>query len=144
MKTTRAKGIAVAVAVSGMLAASGLPATAAAAKWTIHGRGFGHGVGMSQYGAYGYAKHGRDYRSILKHYYRHTHLGTVDHGSIKVLLASGGGWAGFARRTRPAASAFIDIAATRLACLTPRWSCGAPAGARSPSVVTPGRRREAT
>ena len=32
------------------------------AAWTVKGHGFGHGVGLSQYGAYGYAKHGRDYQ----------------------------------------------------------------------------------
>ena len=31
--------------------------------------GFGHGVGMSQYGANGYAENGYTYREILKHYY---------------------------------------------------------------------------
>lgn len=31
--------------------------------------GFGHGVGMSQYGASGMAKHGSNYKQILKHYY---------------------------------------------------------------------------
>lgn len=31
--------------------------------------GFGHGVGMSQYGASGMAKHGSSYEQILKHYY---------------------------------------------------------------------------
>jgi len=97
MRTRRAKGIAAFVAACGMLVGAGLPATASGAHWVIHGRGFGHGVGMSQYGAYGYARHGRDYRSILKHYYRHTHLGRVDHGSIKVLLASGRGSVGFAK-----------------------------------------------
>ncbi len=33
------------------------------------GRGFGHGVGMSQYGAEGMAKRGRQARDILMHYY---------------------------------------------------------------------------
>lgn len=33
-------------------------------------RGFGHGVGMSQYGAYGMAKQGADYQKILKYYYQ--------------------------------------------------------------------------
>ena len=32
-------------------------------------RGYGHGVGMSQYGANGYANHGYTYQDILKHYY---------------------------------------------------------------------------
>ena len=31
--------------------------------------GYGHGVGMSQYGANAMAKEGRDYKEILKHYY---------------------------------------------------------------------------
>lgn len=36
-------------------------------KFTV--RGFGHGVGMSQYGAYYMAKEGSNYRQILKWYY---------------------------------------------------------------------------
>ncbi len=32
-------------------------------------QGFGHGIGMSQYGAAGMAKEGSDYQKILKHYY---------------------------------------------------------------------------
>jgi stage II sporulation protein D len=91
---TRAKETAIAVAACAALAAGALPAGASAAKWIIRGHGFGHGVGMSQYGAYGYAKHGRDYRSILRHYYRHTRIGTAN-DSIKVLLASGPGSVGF-------------------------------------------------
>lgn len=37
--------------------------------FTVYGKGFGHGVGMSQSGAKGMAKAGFDYVSILKHYY---------------------------------------------------------------------------
>ena len=36
---------------------------------TIHGRGWGHGVGMSQRGAYGMARLGFGFREILAHYY---------------------------------------------------------------------------
>jgi stage II sporulation protein D len=36
---------------------------------TIRGRGFGHGVGMSQFGAEGMARRGAAYREILRHYY---------------------------------------------------------------------------
>jgi stage II sporulation protein D len=36
--------------------------------------GKGHGVGMSQDGAEGYANHGYDYRDILEHYYQGTSL----------------------------------------------------------------------
>ncbi|MGH2951107.1 MAG: hypothetical protein ACRDKX_03585, partial [Solirubrobacterales bacterium] len=35
---------------------------AADAAWTVKGRGFGHGVGLSQYGAYGFAQQGRSYK----------------------------------------------------------------------------------
>ncbi|HKH14771.1 MAG TPA: SpoIID/LytB domain-containing protein [Solirubrobacterales bacterium] len=94
MRITRAKGIAIVVAACAALAAGALAASATGARWVIRGHGFGHGVGMSQYGAYGYAKHGRDYRSILKHYYRNTRIATAN-DSIKVLLASGRGSVGF-------------------------------------------------
>ncbi|MGE5553002.1 MAG: SpoIID/LytB domain-containing protein [Betaproteobacteria bacterium] len=36
----------------------------------FEGRGFGHGAGMSQYGAYQLAKHGKKAPAIIKHYYR--------------------------------------------------------------------------
>lgn len=36
---------------------------------TIKTKGYGHGVGMSQYGAEGMAKNGKSYEEILKHYY---------------------------------------------------------------------------
>ena len=38
------------------------------------GRGFGHGVGMSQWGAHGLANRGQSYEQILHHYYRGTEL----------------------------------------------------------------------
>ena len=34
--------------------------------------GYGHGVGMSQYGANGMAKEGKNYKEILNHYYTGT------------------------------------------------------------------------
>lgn len=37
---------------------------------TVNTKGYGHGVGMSQYGANGMAKNGYDYQKILKHYYQ--------------------------------------------------------------------------
>ena len=40
----------------------------------VIGRGFGHGVGMSQWGAYALALRGYDYRAILGHYYRGAEL----------------------------------------------------------------------
>lgn len=41
---------------------------------TITTKGFGHGVGMSQYGANGMAKEGYKYEEILKHYYEGTEI----------------------------------------------------------------------
>ena len=39
-----------------LAALAGAPSAArAGVEWIVHGHGFGHGVGMSQYGAYGYA-----------------------------------------------------------------------------------------
>ena len=40
----------------------------------VEGRGFGHGVGMSQWGAYAMALQGRSYDQILRHYYRGVEL----------------------------------------------------------------------
>ena len=51
------------------------------------GHGWGHGVGMSQYGAYGYALHGTGYQQILAHYYPGTTLGTSPATVMRVLLA---------------------------------------------------------
>jgi stage II sporulation protein D len=40
----------------------------------IHTKGYGHGVGMSQYGAQGMALEGYSYQEILAHYYVGTNL----------------------------------------------------------------------
>ena len=40
--------------------------------------GFGHGVGMSQYGANGMAKEGYDYKDILKHYYKNCEIKKIN------------------------------------------------------------------
>jgi len=64
-----------------------LPATAMADDLVIDGRGWGHGVGLSQYGAYGYARdEGRDYQFIVGHYYTGTTLGTAPSTRMRVRL----------------------------------------------------------
>ncbi|HEX4965853.1 MAG TPA: SpoIID/LytB domain-containing protein [Thermoanaerobaculia bacterium] len=45
--------------------------------WLFTGKGFGHGVGMCQVGAYGMAQRGHTYREILTHYYTGVELGKV-------------------------------------------------------------------
>ena len=46
-------------------------------------RGYGHGVGMSQYGAEAMAQRGADYKEILLHYYTGAEIETIDLGEIK-------------------------------------------------------------
>ncbi|HEX5525579.1 MAG TPA: SpoIID/LytB domain-containing protein [Solirubrobacterales bacterium] len=75
-------------------------AASASVNWVVHGRGFGHGVGMSAYGAYGYAKHGKGYRFILGHYYQGTGIGTLEKTRVvRVLLGIEGGDVGFSGAT---------------------------------------------
>jgi stage II sporulation protein D len=82
-----------------ILAAFAAPARAAV-SWVVHGRGFGHGVGMSAYGAYGYANHGKSYQFILGHYYTGTTIGTLDKPRVvRVLLSTAGGDVGFSGAT---------------------------------------------
>jgi SpoIID/LytB domain protein len=77
------------------------PASAfASISWIVHGRGFGHGVGLSAYGAYGYAQHGKGYRFILGHYYSGTTIGTLQGTRVvRVLLGIEGGDVGFSGAT---------------------------------------------
>jgi stage II sporulation protein D len=64
-----------------------VPATASAAPVVIDGRGWGHGVGLSQYGAYGFAlREGRDHEFILGHYYTGSDLGTAPSTRMRVRL----------------------------------------------------------
>src|SRR5438309_11338615 len=74
-----------------LLAALVFPGGAGAAdSFLIRGAGYGHGVGLSQYGAYGYALHGQGYATILRHYYRGTTLGREARGTtVRVLLKTG-------------------------------------------------------
>jgi stage II sporulation protein D len=77
------------------VAAMALPASAGARAWVIRGHGFGHGVGMSQWGAYGLARHGAEYGPMLHRYYQGTHLVHRRARSVRVLLGSGLGSVGF-------------------------------------------------
>jgi stage II sporulation protein D len=78
------------------------PATASAAsRFVIRGAGFGHGVGMSQYGAYGFALHGVGYREILAHYYTGTAIRAIEPSrEVRVLLQSPRGNAAFSGADR--------------------------------------------
>lgn len=56
---------------------------------TFYGRGYGHGIGLSQYGARGRAMAGEDAPTILGHYYQGATLGAIDPATgIRVLVMS--------------------------------------------------------
>jgi SpoIID/LytB domain protein len=74
------------IVVAALTALLALPAGASAKKWIVKGAGFGHGAGMSQYGAYGYARHGFTFDAILAHYYTGTTLGSAPPQTVRVLL----------------------------------------------------------
>lgn len=57
--------------------------------FVISGRGWGHGVGLAQWGAYGFAQHGMTYEQILDHYYTGTSLGPAPVARVRVMLAEG-------------------------------------------------------
>ena len=71
------------------------PAPAADAWWKIKGKGWGHGVGLSQWGAHGYAQHGWGWQRILHHYYANVNIRETGGHKIKVLLQSGQGLVAF-------------------------------------------------
>lgn len=84
------------------------PAASARVDWVVHGRGFGHGVGMSAYGAYGFAEEGKGYRFILRHYYTGTRVEQTERpGLVRVLLGSSGGDVEFTQARR-ACGASLD------------------------------------
>jgi stage II sporulation protein D len=67
--------------------AAGPSAAQSTATLVISGGGYGHGVGMSQEGALGYAEHGFGYAAILVHYYTGTAIGTAPaHTQVRVMM----------------------------------------------------------
>jgi stage II sporulation protein D len=78
---------------AGTTASTSATTTTLAAKSAIvlNGHGWGHGLGMSQWGAYGFAKHGWTYDRILAYYYRGTTLGATPVKTMRVLLADAKG-----------------------------------------------------
>ena len=62
-------------------------AAVTATTFVASGRGWGHGVGMSQYGALGFANEGWTYDRILGHYYLGATLGPAPVARVRVLVA---------------------------------------------------------
>jgi stage II sporulation protein D len=66
------------------------PSAHAASRLVIRGAGFGHGIGMSQYGAYGLSLQGVPYDQILARYYTGTALAQIAADpEVRVLLQGG-------------------------------------------------------
>ena len=63
------------------------PAAVTATSFVVSGRGWGHGVGMSQYGALGFAQEGWAYDAILGHYYTGAEPGPAPVARLRVLVA---------------------------------------------------------
>jgi stage II sporulation protein D len=86
------------LALASLLLLVGVPAARArvgeatpvgTATFVVTGHGWGHGVGLSQYGAYGYAQKGTGYAKIVGHYFPATTLGPAPVSRVRVLLTSG-------------------------------------------------------
>jgi len=81
MSVTSLYGVSVLYAATGVLTtpptsgSTGL--TALGPTTTFHGRGYGHGVGLSQHGARGRALAGQTAAQILAHYYAGTTIGSI-------------------------------------------------------------------
>ncbi len=93
----------VAIATLGLALLTLLGAAAPASSkvvFKIKGRGFGHGVGMSQWGAYGFAKAGKGHEKILRHYYSGTKIGSAGSKDVRVLLGTRSNSVGFSGARR--------------------------------------------
>ena len=89
MASSMARRLALIVATAAAAMVVAVPAQART-LYTLTGHGWGHGIGLSQYGALGYAQHGWAYDAILAHYYTGTTLSALP-GSVqmRIQLASG-------------------------------------------------------
>ena len=61
----------------------------AATTLVVTGHGWGHGMGLAQWGTDGYAQHGWTYQRILAHYYQGTTLAQGPSPTVRVLLLGG-------------------------------------------------------
>ncbi len=59
---------------------AGQPSQIQPGSFQFQGRGYGHGLGMSQWGAYSLASQGKSYAEILRHYYQGSTLSSLGAG----------------------------------------------------------------
>ena len=117
----------------------------AAPQFVLTGGGYGHGVGMSQFGAFAQAGAGRSYRDILAFYYRGAEIGRAPTAKVRVLVATGrpsirvGSTAPF--RVRAAAGAAFELPAGEIV-VGPDLSVaidGVPVQLSGPLTFRPGK-----
>ena len=93
-KTLGAAGFGLLLSLALLLPAA--PEAAADVAFTFQGGGYGHSVGMSQYGAYGMAREGYTWQQILSHYFTGASPSAADPGLLAAPL-----WVGLTQeRTR--------------------------------------------
>jgi stage II sporulation protein D len=90
------------VLFTALIALLAAPTAGAVTRHVVSGAGFGHGIGMSQYGAYGFAQNGVGYERILKHYYKGTRIGRAPSRPVRVLLQASDPYVRFSGATRVA------------------------------------------
>lgn len=96
--TAARAALALLLAATALVAAGAGPAQAdevytrpASGVWTVSGHGWGHGHGMSAWGAYGAGYLGKGYQEILSAYYPGTSVATVSGRTIRVRLTADSG-----------------------------------------------------
>jgi SpoIID/LytB domain protein len=133
--------------VASMLALTGLVVVAAgpaAAFPSAHvdfvGHGFGHGRGMGQYGALGYALGGMAYGDILQHYYSNTTAGSMNNDLMTVELMGDAGFDTIVQQEKghlattagavPAAAKALRVQRVGVNVFNVQWSgdCGGAGG----------------
>jgi len=69
--------------------------------WQFYSRGYGHRIGMSQYGAYGRSRAGQDYQTILKAYYNGVDIVQYNIGrNVRVGVTKAGGQTTYTKSTQ--------------------------------------------
>ncbi|MCW2973937.1 MAG: SpoIID/LytB protein [Thermoleophilia bacterium] len=89
---TRTGLAALAAVLLSVLVAAPAASARSSAQYRIEGRGWGHGIGMSQYGAKGYAQKGWSGEQIIGHYFTGTVVApkpATSPNSLRVLLKPG-------------------------------------------------------
>ena len=106
------------------------PALAADEEWEFDGGGWGHGVGLSQYGALGQAQDGRSATQILQHYYTGTNVAEMPGGHWTTQAT--GLWVGLVSNTTSvslgAVGGPLTICESATDCTTDLGSPATPAG----------------